>query len=210
MFFLTFSILPLSLAAQEETGVALFNLQGQGISELETETLTQYMRSELQETGAVTALPAARINEILGEQGLEPGECTSDDCALEIGRLLGVGHVVTGSVARQEQTYQLGCRMLNVEEGIVEKAVTRSYSGDVDGLILTVQRIVWDIVGVEPPPGRFPEDLMGPSSRPSKLIQRKYEIILVFVFLVLMGLISRTGGGGGVEDIISPPDWPSQ
>lgn len=145
--------------AQDKITVAVLDLAGTGITTLETETLSNHMRTELMETGLVSSVDVERIRETVEAAGFSDGKCESDDCALQIGKLLGVSHVVIGSVAKVDDGFDLNCRMLKVETGEVQDLVTRQYQGDTDGLVTSIQRMMWDVVGSTPPPDRFPEEL---------------------------------------------------
>ncbi|MFQ6673769.1 MAG: hypothetical protein ACE5GH_03155, partial [Fidelibacterota bacterium] len=78
---------PVNVSAQEKRSIAVLNLQGRGISALEAETLTEYMRSEVEETGGFRSVGAGEIKGTLESQGLEETGCQTDDCALETGSL---------------------------------------------------------------------------------------------------------------------------
>ena len=138
--------------------IAVLDIQGRGISRPEAETITNYMRIEVAATGSVTSVDGSQIREVLSDMGLEETGCASPECALEAGTLLAASHVVIGSVIKAEQSYDLDFRMFNIETGSVQNTVKQTYQGDVDELIIALQRLVWDIMDLTPPPERFPEE----------------------------------------------------
>ena len=161
VFVLTFPVNVVAsqaISGVERFSVAILDLQGTGISQLEAESLTDYMRSELQEKGDVVTVSKGRIEEVLEQLDFKETGCTSPECALEIGRLLETSRVVLGSITKEKQTYSLNCQMVNIETGRVQKTEIQVYEGDVDGLVLTLRHLVWDVTGLTPPPGRFPEE----------------------------------------------------
>tara|TARA_Y100000590_G_scaffold455966_1_gene605586 strand:- start:379 stop:1131 length:753 start_codon:yes stop_codon:yes gene_type:complete len=136
--------------------VAIIDLEGRGISSLEAATLTDRMRSELVSTGAVTIVERGQMAEILDEQGFQQTGCVSSECAVEVGKLLGVSQMATGSIGKIGNSYTIDVRMFAVEDGAIVRSVNRTYSGAIDGLIREIEMISWDLIGVTPPPGRFP------------------------------------------------------
>ncbi|MFQ6673409.1 MAG: CsgG/HfaB family protein, partial [Fidelibacterota bacterium] len=147
-----------TLPGEGHLTVAVLDMEGRGISALEAQTLTDRMRSELVSTGAVTVVERGQMQEVLEEQGFQQTGCTSAECAVEVGKLLGVSQMMTGSIGKIGQSYTIDVRMFSVETGAITKSVNRTYRGEVDGLIVEIERLAWDIVAMAPPPGRFPAE----------------------------------------------------
>ncbi len=80
-------------------------------------TLSNRLRQELINTGQFTVIERGRMQDILEEQGLQLSGCTSDECVIEAGRLLGVEQMVAGSVGRVGNTYSVILRRIDVESG---------------------------------------------------------------------------------------------
>lgn len=140
--------------------IAVLEIKGQGISEQEAQSLTDQMRSELFSTWAATPVEEVRINTVLQDLGLGETGCSAPECALEAGGLLGASYVVIGSVSKAGQTYELDFQMFDVKAVSLYKSVNRTYHGEAgdEGLVMAVQRLVWDMMDLSPPPGRFPPD----------------------------------------------------
>jgi len=136
--------------------VAIIDLEGRGISALEAQTLTDRMRSELVSTGAVTIVERGQMAEILDEQGFQQTGCVSSECAVEVGKLLGVSQMATGSIGKIGTSYTIDVRMFAVLDGAIVRSVNSTYSGPIDGLITEIEMISWKLIGLTPPPGRFP------------------------------------------------------
>jgi hypothetical protein len=144
-----------TLSAQQKESFAVLDLEGRGISALEAATLTDRMRSELVKTGAVQVVERGQMQQILGEQDFQMTGCTSDECAVEIGQMLGVTKMVAGSIGKIGSTYTVDLRTINVGTGAIENTMTRDYRGEIDGLIKEIERISWELVGVV-----HPDDLL--------------------------------------------------
>tara|TARA_B100000315_G_scaffold260882_1_gene326778 strand:- start:1369 stop:2085 length:717 start_codon:yes stop_codon:yes gene_type:complete len=199
-----------------KTTIAILDLEGRGISTLEAQTLTDRMRSELVKTGAVTIVERSQMNEILGEQGFQQTGCTSTECAVEVGKLLGVSNMITGSIGKIGSSYTLDIRIFEVQSGAISKTVNTTYKGEVDGLIMEVEKLAWDIVGLTPPSGRFPgtEPVVAavPVAAPVQKKPKKKRRTLLWLTL---GALAAGGGAYAYymlqeeETIGEPPAFPT-
>lgn len=141
-------------AAMLEEGkptVAVLDFEGRGISQLEAATLTDRLLSELANTNAVILVERNQMQEILEEQGFQQSGCTTAECAAEVGALLGVQFMVSGSIGKIGNSYTIDAKMFSVETGATEKTVSKTYKGEVDGLITEIEITAWELVGLQPP-----------------------------------------------------------
>lgn len=108
---------------------AVLDLEGMGVDSVTSRTLSEKLRAEVFLTGAVRLVERNRMTEILAEQGFQQTGCTSSECRVETGRLLGVSQLVTGSVAllASSNTWSLSLSLIDVESGAVLQM--RQWSG---------------------------------------------------------------------------------
>ncbi len=131
--------------------VAVLDFEGRGISKLEAATLTDRLSSELANTNAVILVERGQMSEILNEQGFQQSGCTSAECAAEVGALLGVQNMISGAFGKLGNTYTIDAKMFSVESGATVKSVSKSYKGEIDGLITEIEILAWEIVGLTAP-----------------------------------------------------------
>jgi len=131
--------------------VAVLDFEGRGISKLEAATLTDRLSSELANTNAVILVERGQMSEILNEQGFQQSGCTSAECAAEVGALLGVQNMISGAFGKLGKTYTIDAKMFSVESGATVKSVSKSYKGEIDGLITEIEILAWEIVGLTAP-----------------------------------------------------------
>ena len=131
--------------------VAVLDFEGRGISMLESATLTDRLSSELANTEAVILVERGQMSEILDEQGFQQSGCTSAECAAEVGALLGVKNMISGAFGKLGNTYTIDAKMFSVESGATIKTVSKSYKGEIDGLITEIEILAWEILGLTPP-----------------------------------------------------------
>ena len=142
------------LFAQEETRptVAILDFEGQGIGVQEVQTLTERMHTEIGNTNAVRLIERKAIESIMAEQGLAQSGCVSDECAAEVGQLLGVQFMINGLIGKLGDSYTIDVKMFSVETGATERSKNVTHEGDIEGLLVEMQILAWEIVGLSVPP----------------------------------------------------------
>jgi TolB-like protein len=97
--------------------IAVSDLKGQGIDEPTAAILSDRLRTDLFKTGKITVLERGVMQDILKEQGFQQTACTSDTCIVQVGQLLGVSHMISGTLGKLEGMYTLDIRMFEVSSG---------------------------------------------------------------------------------------------
>ena len=141
-----------NIIAQEPTRtLAVLDFEPRGINSLEAATLTDRFTSEIGKTQAMTLVDRNMVEEILKEQGFQQSGCTTDECAVEVGALLGVQFMISGSIGKLGETYTIDAKMVSVESGASVETRNVTYIGKVDGLVTEIEILAWDIMNLEPP-----------------------------------------------------------
>ena len=65
------------------------------------------------------------LDKILAEQALQQSGCVSDECAVQVGRLLNVRKIIMGSINYAFDVYSVIVRIVDVESGATEYSFTR-------------------------------------------------------------------------------------
>lgn len=131
-------IISLSQAQNSKMNIAVIDLDPTGISNNESQFLSDRLRTELFETGKFQVVEREKMNTILKEQGFQQSGCTSVECAIEIGQLLNVTVMVAGSIGKIEEIYSLSIRMIDVETGGIIRTATRDYEGSLSEVLTEV------------------------------------------------------------------------
>ena len=140
-----------ALIGQDKQSWAVMDLEARGLSSMEAATLTDRMRSELVKTGAVNVVERGQMQTILAEQDFQMTGCTSDECAVEVGQLLGVTSMVGGSLGKLGTTYTIDIRVIDIATGAISNTITKDYRGEIDGLLKTIEYLSWELVGLVHP-----------------------------------------------------------
>lgn len=131
--------------------VAVLTFEGKGIVQYEAAALTDRLSTEINNTGAVRIVERGMMQEILTEQGFQQSGCTSAECAVEVGALLGVQYMISGSIGKIGDTYTIDAKMVSVQTGATDASKNVTYAGKVDGLITEIEILAWTILGLTPP-----------------------------------------------------------
>ena len=137
--------------SENKITVAVLDFEPRGISQLEAQTLTDRFSTEITSTNRAILVARNAIGEIMQEQGYSEAECTSEECAAEIGALLGVEFMISGAIGKLGDTYTIDAKMFEVATGAAEKTINTTYTGPVDGLITEIEILAWKILGLDPP-----------------------------------------------------------
>ncbi len=122
--------------------IAVSQLRADGLSESQTATLTDVLRSEISKTHKYTVLERSQMDQVLKEQGFQQSGCTDASCAVEIGKLLSVQYIVLGSIGLVGETYTINARVVDVATGKILKDITEYHNGKPDLLLTQVMPIV--------------------------------------------------------------------
>ena len=198
--------------------VAVLDFEGRGITTAEAQTLTDRFTTALVSTEKVIMIERGTVNDVLEEQGFEMGGCTSDECAAEVGAMLGVEYMLAGAIGKLGDTYTIDAKMFSVATGVAENMKSITYSGKVDGLIVQIEILAWDLLGLEPPRAlkmRVRKDYSqvggsGEKDGPNWLLWGGLALIAVGGgAAVALGGGATDGGSGGTSPFTEPPDFPS-
>lgn len=159
---IAWELVELEKKGKKSETVAVLDFEGRGISAQEAATLTDRFTSSLGKTEAILIVARQEMNEILKEQGYQQQEgCTSAECAAEVGAMIGVKNIINGSIGKVGETYTIDAQMINVSSGATVKSVNKTYAGKVDGLIIEIEMMAWDIVSLKPPKELIRRQQMG-------------------------------------------------
>ena len=125
---------------------AVLDFDAMGVSRSESEVLASRLRSELVRTKGVTVVERNQMSQILMEQDFQLEGCTSDECAVEVGQLLGVTIMIAGSLGKLGSTYSVDLRAIDVATRKITKSVIRDYKGEIDVLLSVMSSIAVELV----------------------------------------------------------------
>ncbi len=139
VFIVSFSLFSQDATVKTKINIAVSPLEGRGLAEGEAGTLTDALATHLANTVTFRVMERGRMDVILKEQGFQQsGACNDAACIVEMGQLLGVDHMVTGSIGKVGQTYSINLRIINVGTGEIVRSLNKYYKGEIDGVLTEV------------------------------------------------------------------------
>lgn len=103
--------------------------------------ITGKFSSELNETHAFTILDRGKMEFILKEQGFQQlGACSSSECKVQIGQLLGVDKIVGGSLVRFGKKYAFRAEYIDVGSGQMLFSAEWNESGEIEDVYESICR----------------------------------------------------------------------
>jgi hypothetical protein len=144
------SIISSSFAQKtEQLRIAILDFTNTGgLSKQETITLGNRLRSMLVKTDAFIVLERGQMDDILEEQGFQQTGCTTTECAVEMGALLNVEKMISGSIGKLGKTYTIDLSLIDVKTARIEKSFFRDFKGEIDGLLDLMEVIANQIAAV--------------------------------------------------------------
>ncbi|OIO75355.1 MAG: hypothetical protein AUJ85_03285 [Elusimicrobia bacterium CG1_02_37_114] len=106
----------------EKINIAVADFSGQNVSAADASIVAGFLRTELVNTGAFNVMDRANMEMVLAEQKFQLSGCTSEECAVKMGKLLNVQHMMVGSLSKLLDTYYITVNVVDVETGKILKS----------------------------------------------------------------------------------------
>ena len=139
----------LEAAGPGKMNVAALNLKSSsGVALGECELISDRLRGDLFNTGKVNVMERDQMQEVLKEQGFQSsGACTDEACLVQMGQLLGVQALVTGSLGKVGSMFMVNVRMIDVRTAKIVKVVSVDVKGDIEDVVGKIKDIAEQLVG---------------------------------------------------------------
>lgn len=143
---------PAAQGAREK--IAVLDLEGVGASESETAALSERLREVILKTGRFSMVNRSQMNRILEEQAFQQAGCTGQNCAVQVGRILGVRKIVAGKAVKvADGMWLLSAALLDAETAETLKAESIRHQGNFFDLLEGgVATLAASLTGTAAPP----------------------------------------------------------
>lgn len=102
---------------------AISEFLGKNASAADASIVTDFIRTEMVSSEYFNILERANMEMILAEQKFQLSGCTSQECAVKMGKVLNVQLVLIGSLSKLLETYYITVSLVDVETGKVIKSI---------------------------------------------------------------------------------------
>jgi hypothetical protein len=96
---------------------AIADLRGENVSAGDAAVMADLLRNELVKTNTFTVIEKQNMDKVLSEHAFQQTGCSSEECAVKLGKLLNVQRMAVGSFGKLMDSYILSIRVVNVETG---------------------------------------------------------------------------------------------
>jgi curli biogenesis system outer membrane secretion channel CsgG len=124
----------MSLAAQEQvptvpvSNIAIADLSGKNVSQADASIVSDFLRTELVSTGKCNVVEKANMDKVLAESAFQQSGCTTSECAVQIGKILNVRHMIVGSLSKLMDTYYITVNVVDVETSKIVSSYSQEAS----------------------------------------------------------------------------------
>jgi hypothetical protein len=132
--------------------IAILDLDANNVTQAEARALSDRLRVEVFNAGIFDVMEREKMKSILDEMQFQLSGCTSNECAIEIGRLVGVEKIIAGSVSKVGEFYTVSLRLIDVETGKIKATALEDIEGSL-GAVLTraIPSVAYQISGLDNP-----------------------------------------------------------
>jgi hypothetical protein len=113
-----------------EFNSAVLPLKNINVDEGLAPVLGNRLSAELYKTQKFVLLEREQINEVLKAQAMQSLMCDEEDCAVELGKIIGVKQLISGSIARVGPYHSLYLSLIDVESSKILRSGTVENIGD--------------------------------------------------------------------------------
>jgi TolB-like protein len=162
-------------AADTKENIAVLTLKNaSGVKAGEAEVISDRLRGEFFNTGKVNVMERDQMQEILKEQGFQQsGTCTDEACLVQMGQMLGVKKIATGSIGKLGSMFMVNMRMVDVQTGKITKVVSRDIQGDIEEVVGQLRGIANELVGAAPSAPAAKQPTPTPTPKPAEVTKKE-------------------------------------
>ncbi len=108
-----------AISEDKMLNVAVADLTASGVSSGDAAVVADLLRGELVKTGVFNVVEKGNMERVLAEQAFQQTGCTSQECAVKLGKLLNVQRMIVGSFGKLLGRHFVSIRVVDVETGKV-------------------------------------------------------------------------------------------
>lgn len=148
-------LLSLSIGAAAEAPsvptVAVMPFTGRSLDTNALEAITSALGSDLLNAGKFRVMERSQMDAILKEQSFQQsGACDGAECAVEVGKLLAVDHMVVGTVGKVGELYVVTTKLVKVQTGEVLQSVTRTSQACIEAIVTDIlPQLAHELSGIQ-------------------------------------------------------------
>ena len=133
----------------EKVNVAVLDLKEVGVPNSTAVLLSDALRSELFKYEKFKLMNREDMKEIMEEQSFQnSGACDTKECYVELGLILGVEKIITGSIGKLGSTFSMTIKMIDIESGENDKIINYRKKCTEDDLFVMIENSTKELSGL--------------------------------------------------------------
>ena len=151
---LNFELSAIANAQDAKTTAAVMDLEArEGVPKSTAVMLSDYLRDNLFKSQKYVIVTRERMESVFNEVKFQYEGCTSKECIVRAGELLGARKMFFGAIGKLGGTYLITLKIIDVESGKVENsAEEQCASCPEDALLPSIENVVYKIMEEKPQP----------------------------------------------------------
>lgn len=121
--------------------IAIFDFEYYGITKDNAIIISELFRSEVVNINYFVAVERDKLNKVFEEQALQQSGCTSNECIINVGKLIGVDKVVLGRITGTGDNVFISVRKLDIESGKIDLSINENLSLSKDNIRMFINRM---------------------------------------------------------------------
>ena len=130
--------------------LAIKNFDSSGITEDVYNILYNKLWNDIDSIGVFIMVEQHQVYDVLEKYNYDRPECATRACAIEMGRLVGVKNVITGSFVSSGDSSSVQAELIMVRDDSTKFSSAGQHVGEIDGLIPHIQIAALQLSGVKP------------------------------------------------------------
>ncbi len=116
------------LVVAKKINIAVSDFEAHEVSAMDASTIADLLRTELINSQSFTVLERSNMSTILAEQHFQQTGCTTNECAVQMGKILNIEKILIGSFSKLLNLYSINVRLVDIETGVAVMAETVNFS----------------------------------------------------------------------------------
>ncbi len=141
------SLLPV---VADKPRIAVIPFDSIGLSKANVHSLSLLFETALLNTNKFDVIEQTRVEPLLRALEYSLNDCTDEECAIEIGKLLSAEQIVLGTVGIIGQRYYLNVKIIDVQLGR-NLGAQKDYADSLEALIELIDPLAFGLAGMSPP-----------------------------------------------------------
>ena len=135
-----------------EEPIAIYGLRAIGIPENVSASLSEALEVHVVNSGKFRVMSRSDVNQVLKENAFQlSGACNTNECIVEVGQIIGVRKIITGSISKLGLSYNIVLKILDVETSEIISSKSISVKGDEGDLIKGTETCAFDLLNQNNP-----------------------------------------------------------